>query len=58
MYGVGILFSELAHETGGSMLDRILPVFLVAIAIAAVAVIYFALRKDKAGSSEDSPHED
>lgn len=54
MYGVGILFSELAHEAQGSMLERIWPAFLILVAIAAVAAVYFALRQDKSDADKDN----
>ena len=52
MYGLGILFSELAHETQGSMLDRIWPVFLILVFLAAAGAVYFALRQDKTSTSK------
>lgn len=54
MYGIGILFSELAHEAQGSMLERIWPVFLVVVVLAGVAAVYFAVRQDKPDSDEDN----
>lgn len=57
MYGIGILFSELAHEAQGSMLERIWPAFLILVAGAAVAAVYFALRQDKSGTHEEPTDE-
>ncbi|WP_305043777.1 hypothetical protein [Geoalkalibacter sp.] len=58
MFGVGILLSELAHEAQHSVLDRVWPFFLLIVAAAAIAAVYFALRKDKGDAAEDRTHDD
>lgn len=58
MLGVGILLSELAHEAEHSLFERIWPFFLLIVAAAAVAAVYFALRPNKSDSAEDHAHDD
>lgn len=58
MLGVGILLSELAQEAEHPLFERIWPFFLLLVAAAAVAAIYFALRKDKSDAAEDHAHDD
>ncbi|MBE0596112.1 MAG: hypothetical protein IH614_02440 [Desulfuromonadales bacterium] len=58
MLSVGVLLSDLAHESGASFFDRIWPVFLVVFALFALVVLIVGVRGASRPDGEETDDEE